>query len=79
MLTLTKDELADELTEVMQDTCDMDVRFSDYAKAIVARLEKLGVVFPPDADALCPSCGRPASVGYGGTCIMGGCPLGADF
>lgn len=79
MLTLTKDELTDELTEVMQDTCDMDVHFSDYAKAIVARLEKLGIVFARDADAPCSSCGRPASVGFGGTCPMGGCPFGADF
>lgn len=79
MLTLTKAELADDLAEVMRDTCDMDVHFSDYAKAIVARLSKLGVVFAREADAPCPECGRPASVGYGGSCHMGGCPLGADL
>lgn len=63
-----KGELVDELAEVMQDTCDMDVGFSDYAKAIVARLEKLGVAFAREADAPCPSCGR-----------LGGCPFGADL
>lgn len=78
-ISLTKDELTDELTEVMQDTCDMDVGFSDYAKAIVARLEKLGVGIAREADTPCPTCGRDASVEYGGLCHMGGCPMGADL
>lgn len=79
MLTLTKGELVDELSDLMADTHDMDVGWTDHARAIVARLEKLGVAFAREADAPCPSCGRPASVQYGGSCPMGGCPFGADL
>jgi hypothetical protein len=38
-----------------------------------------GVIKPRDPEAPCPACGRPASVQYGGTCQMGGCPLGGDL
>jgi hypothetical protein len=78
MLSITRADLIDELAEVMQDTCDMDVHFSDYAKAIVERLEKLGVRFAREAGSPCPSCARPASVEYSGSSHMGGCPFGAD-
>jgi hypothetical protein len=32
-----------------------------------------------DPHAPCPSCGRPWTVAFGGTCKMGGCPMGADL
>ena len=41
---LTNEELADELSDVMSTTCDMDVGCSDCAKAIVRRLDKLGIL-----------------------------------
>ena len=41
---LTSEELIDEISDVMSDTCDMDVSFGQYAKAVVLRLEKLGVL-----------------------------------
>jgi len=35
---------------------------------------------PEKPPTVCPHCGKPASdVAYGGTCQMGGCPLGGDL
>lgn len=78
-MTLTKGELIDDLSDVLVDTHDMDVPWSRYAAAIVARLAELGADFAREPDAPCPACGRPASVQYGGSCPRGGCPFGADL
>lgn len=44
-------------------------------------LEKAGVTLlaPVDLNAPCSSCGRPATMAFGGSCVMGGCPMGADL
>lgn len=76
MITLTRGELVDELSDVLSDTCDMDVTWGQYAEAVVERLAKLGAVFARESDAPCPSCGKPANTDR---CHMGGCPLGADL
>lgn len=76
MLTLTKGELVDELSDVLSDTCDMDVPWSSYAEAVVKRLELLGVAFAREAGAPCSACGKPAETA---SCGKGGCPLGADL
>lgn len=45
---------------------------------VALQMPALTATLAREADAPCPSCGRPASVEYGGTCHMGGCPMGAD-
>ena len=39
-----REELVDDITETMSDTCDMDVSFSQYAEAVVRMLEKRGLL-----------------------------------
>lgn len=39
-----RDELIDDIHETMSDTCDMDVTFGMYARAVVEMLEKRGLV-----------------------------------
>ncbi len=41
---MTRTDLEDAIFETLQDTCDMDVSFRDYARAIVMMLETKGVV-----------------------------------
>ena len=40
---MTREELVDELRDVLSDACDMDVTFGMYAEAAVRCLEKHGV------------------------------------
>lgn len=50
-----REELIDDIHEVMSDTCDMDVGFTQYATAVVEMLEKRGLVrfdTPDPRDAL---------------------------
>lgn len=76
MITFTREEAVDAVSDVMSDTCDMDVTFRDYAKAVVEWMADQGVVFQREPNAPCPQCGKPADTR---SCAMGGCPLGADL
>ncbi len=76
MITLTKEDAIDGVRDAMSDVCDMDVGFTDYAKAALRYLEKHGLTYARDEDAPCPACGKPADTK---SCAMGGCPLGADL
>jgi len=52
MTTLTPDQredLIDAIAETMSDTCDLDVSFTQYARAVVGMLEKRGALQPDDA------------------------------
>lgn len=42
-----REELVDDISETMSDTCDMDVSFSQYAEAVVKMLEKRGLLQTP--------------------------------
>ena len=44
-LLLTREDLADEIAEVLADTCDLDVGWDRYAEAVVKALEQHGVTF----------------------------------
>ncbi len=41
---MTRTDLEDAIFETLQDTCDMDVSFRDYARAVLMMLETKGVV-----------------------------------
>jgi hypothetical protein len=41
---MTRPDLEDAIYETLMDTCDMDIGFRDYARAIVMMLETKGVV-----------------------------------
>ncbi len=41
---MTRADLEDAIYETMADTCDMDITFRDYARAIAMMLETKGVV-----------------------------------
>lgn len=76
MLTLTKTEAIAEVVDAMFNVPRIDPSFSAYAKVMLERLERFGLVFARGADAPCPCCGKPATTSH---CVMGGCPLGADL
>jgi hypothetical protein len=40
---MTREELVDKLRDALDDACDMDVTFGQYAEAVVRCLEKHGV------------------------------------
>ena len=45
MLTLTREELVDEIRDALSDACDMDVTFGQYAEAVARMLDKHGIVY----------------------------------
>lgn len=71
-----REELVDDIYEVLSDTCDMDVSFSQYAEAVVKMLEKRDLVTFQGAN--CPQCGRDRAQQEHGTCGMSGCPCGVE-
>ena len=77
MLTLTREELVDEIRDALSDACDMDVTFGQYAEAVARMLDKHGIVYRCDPHAPCSHCGKPWD--FSGPCQWGGCPLGADL
>lgn len=44
-LLLTREDLADEIATVLDDTNDIDVNWAKFAEAVVALLEQHGVTF----------------------------------
>lgn len=76
MITLTREEMVDEISDALSNACDMDVTWGQYAEAVVKCLEGHGAAFARPPHAPCPSCGKPANTV---SCPMGGCPLGADL
>jgi hypothetical protein len=51
-MVVTREELRDELWQAIDDRMDVDVSYVDLADACVDRLEKLGLIFASDAEAL---------------------------
>lgn len=78
-LTLTREELVDEIRDALSDACDMDVTFGQYAEAVARMLDKHGIVYwcDPHPHVPCSHCGKPWN--FSGPCQWGGCPLGADL
>lgn len=76
MLTLTRGEAEDAISDAMSDVHDMDTTMRDFAKAALKCLEADGLVFAREPDAPCAHCGAPATTSQ---CRFGGCPIGADL
>jgi hypothetical protein len=79
MLSITRAALVADMEVILFRVHRSKRQAAARAEAIAQMLDRHDITYAREAGSPCPACGRPGSVEYGGSCHMGGCPLGGDL